>query len=280
MFSSSYTEIFRPTKYEDICGSFKKQIFEFKDTNLILHGPSGIGKSTSIRILLNTYYAKDSIFYSSKYKNDTNKLIEKLHYFIQFKTSSKKAVFIDEIETVNTRVQNEIYQLIKNNKIVFFFSCNNLDKVSSNLQKFCKIYNCNFLSFDDINDSIIKICEKERIKYDKHTFEKIFFYVKNDYRKFLNSIQILHELFDEITLDCFFEIFPKKFNYDDVSLMINQNKPINEIVEILYNDCINFDSFFDKRNNPQITSIKEYAMNVENTKNVIELMLKTCFQKK
>ena len=95
----SFTEKYRPQDFNSICGKSKFAVLKKRYDNLILYGKSGHGKSTLIRVFLKDI-PKDSVFVSSKFKYDTSKMLEKMKYFVKFKTSSQKKVYFDEIYTI------------------------------------------------------------------------------------------------------------------------------------------------------------------------------------
>tara|TARA_Y100000741_G_scaffold78564_1_gene57335 strand:- start:4423 stop:5283 length:861 start_codon:yes stop_codon:yes gene_type:complete len=275
----SFTEKYRPQDFNSICGKTKFAVLKKRYDNLILYGKSGHGKSTLIRVFLKDI-PKDSVFVSSKFKYDTSKMLEKMKYFVKFKTSSHKIVYFDEIDTISMNTQREIENVMKNSNVTFYFTCNDLSKISRNIQHDCTVFECGSLTFDDIKESIKNICSMENIEFNDD-FQKIFRIVKCDYRKFLSSIQLLSEVFNNISVENYYTLFQKQLTCSDVVNMIETNTNIARIVELVYEDCIRIEEFcetiiekypsFDK---DFLYDIKNKSRKVDDMRNIITVLMR------
>lgn len=231
-----FVEKYRPANLDDFCGKSQQIINKYKNGNLLLHGPSGCGKSSIFRIFLKDNH-ENSIFRSSKYKNNFCIFIEKLNNFVNFKSTNSKIVYIDEFESICLADQQILYEIMKTRKDVrFYITCNDIKKVLANVQAECKIFEFKALSYNDVEQSILKICSAEQISYDKKNFKKIFSECNCDFRKFLSNLQIMKNIFGgKFGIDEYFAIYPKNITY---RWLIELKKNKREISEILFEDSV------------------------------------------
>lgn len=239
-----FVEKYRPSNLDDFCGKNQKIINKYKNGNLLLYGPSGCGKSSIFRIFLKDVN-ENSIFRSSKYKNNFSMLIEKLNHFVTFKSTDKKIVYIDEFESICLSDQQILYEIMKTRKDVrFYITCNDIKKVLTNVQAECKKFEFQSLSYNDIEQSIMKICLAEQISYDKKNFKKIFAECNCDFRKFLSNLQIMKNIFgSKFGIDEYFAIYPRKITY---KWLIELKKNKREISEFLFEESVDINSILQQ----------------------------------
>ena len=208
-----WTEQYRPMESSEVCGNYLEfdQVLEYgrQSKNLLLHGPSGTGKSSAVRVLLKNVPKDSKLILDAKSRasETTQHLIHKLTTFSMRKTSyNQRFVLVDEVDSI--RIQNQkmfirpltkdIGRREKNDRgIIFLFICNRIDKVSEFIIRNCVVINYNSLEFHQCADYLVNICEKENLIYDKESLNKIFYGIGQDMRKMVSTMQYLSLLMNK-----------------------------------------------------------------------------------
>lgn len=195
----SITEKYRPKKLEDLV--FINKTFETKmrewcskkslDTHLLLYGAPGLGKSSSINVLLNELGIEDVLIINGSDKtgiDDTRKVID--YASIPPMNSDFKIVVFEEFEKLSPQAQDSLKFVLDNYDkwCKFIFTTNNISKVSEPILTRCQQYNFNTLDVEGFILRIINILNSENISF---TQEIISEYVNKFYpslRSCLNAI--------------------------------------------------------------------------------------------
>ena len=195
----SITEKYRPQKLEDLV--FVSSTFENKmkewcskkelDTHLLLYGAPGLGKSSSINVLIHELNIEDVLIINGSDKtgiDDTRKVID--YASIPPMNSKFKIVVFEEFEKLSTQAQDSLKYVLDNydNWCKFIFTTNNISKVSEPILTRCQQYNFNTLDLSGFIKRIIEILSKENISF---TQDIISDYINKFYpslRSCLNAI--------------------------------------------------------------------------------------------
>ena len=244
-----WTEQYRPMESSEVCGNYLEfdQVLEYgrQSKNLLLHGPSGTGKSSAVRVLLKNVPKDSKLILDAKSRasETTQHLIHKLTTFSMRKTSyNQRFVLVDEVDSI--RIQNQkmfIRPLTKdigrkqNNDrgIIFLFICNRIDKVSEFIIRNCVVINYNSLEFSQCVNYLENICKKESLIYDTESLKTIFYSIGQDMRKMVSTMQYLSLLMnkkihsnDLVNVDTlnkldFVELFNNSFNDENIFNVVN-----------------------------------------------------------
>ena len=234
--------------------------------SLILTGEQGIGKLTSVKLLIKN--SKYNIRIINQNDIKSNKLNNELYEYYSYNNSlytnylidknknmkEKMLLVFDEVEYI-TLPSEKKYLLSffkKNNKekllkIIFIFS-NNHSNLISFLSKSCKIINFESIKYDDIYDFIIKVLNEENINYDKNSIrdiiDKIIDISQYDIKKLLNILNgIINSLNDSniVTVDIIdnyiLSLKKKDINislFESTQCILNNFTDFNHIIN-LYN---------------------------------------------
>jgi len=203
----SLCDRFKPTKIGDIIGNSAQINNIIKWLNmwnsqsekaLLIYGPSGIGKNSSIDVIVNELkYNKIEI--NASYKRDVN-VFEYLSSVIKssndfFNNNNKRILIIDEIDCMTTNDKGGIIklkELIKNTNIPIICIANDLNKPKlTPIKSVCKKIEFFICDAQILTDKIYKLisCEKS-YNLSKKNIENIVISSRGDIRNILNTIHM------------------------------------------------------------------------------------------
>lgn len=223
---------YRPDIWEDLIGqnhviNFFKSILKNPEkypSNIIINGPFGTGKTTSVRIfsnelkkIRNTYYYEwDSTIVGNK--NYLTELRSRIDSQFNFSQDYRILVF-DEFHHANSKAQSVFMKTLEDNiksdnsdrNIYFFFLTTDSSKIIDTIKSRCIEINFYFISKENIRQRLIQIIEKENIKIDEIFMSKIVELSEGHLRDaivYLDIFNIVGNDFSSIVLET------KKMIYD------------------------------------------------------------------
>lgn len=170
--------------------------------NLILSGAPGVGKSALVNCIIHEYYGNDF----SEYVNFVNIFIgidkninqfnDNLLIFCKKQLLSKnknKMIIIDNSDNIPEKIQNILSSVMEiYTNCIYIFVCNNTIDLCETIQSRC-VHICVRKQDDTkIYDHLIRICKKEKIKYDDDAIKFICFISQGDIRMAMNNLQAVH----------------------------------------------------------------------------------------
>ena len=201
-----WVEKYRPKVISDciLPKPMKKTFSEFVKNkeipNLLLHGTSGIGKTTVARALCEELDCDYILFNGS----DEGRRIENFHSDIASFASSvsltgnKKYVIIDEADYLNpTSIQPAMRGFIEkfSSNCGFIFTCNYVSKLIPAIHSRCSVIN---FAVDKKQEQYIcqefmgritDILQKESIEYNEEVIAQLIWKFRPDWRRVLNELQ-------------------------------------------------------------------------------------------
>ncbi len=211
-------ELWRPTNFNDIIlNSYNKQIFKkIIETsyfpNLLFFGPPGVGKTTTIINLINSYQEKigiknkDLIIHLNAsdergidiIRNQINSFVNSNSLF----NGGMKFVILDEVDYMTKNAQQALKYLLQNysTTVRFCLICNYISKIDEGLQnEFIKLH-FNELPKQDIINLLQTISISENLNIDIKSLENIQQNYKSDIRSMINFIQTNQDNKDKINI--------------------------------------------------------------------------------
>ena len=206
--SIPWVEKYRPDVFEDIILDdnnrelFKNILDRNYFPNLLLHGPPGIGKTTTIINLINKFKKKNNeesktlvIHLNASDERGIDIIRNNIYNFVltdNLFSKGTKFVILDEVDYMTRIAQQALKCLIQeyNKDIRYCLICNYISKIDYSLQyEFVKV-RFNKLNEDDIFNYLNKINKKENINMNKNTIKTIIKSYDSDIRSMINYIQL------------------------------------------------------------------------------------------
>eukprot|EP01035_Chromulina_nebulosa_P017140 gene17140-22654_t len=204
-YESPWVEKYRPEYLKDIVGNSEavSRLISISKVgnlpNIILSGPPGIGKTTSILCLAHEMLGSD-------YKNAVLELnasdsrgIEvvrnKIKMFAQKKVTlpanRHKIIILDEADSMTAAAQQALRRTMEiySSTTRFALACNNSTKIIEPIQSRCAVLRFNKLQDVEVLTRIQQVCALENVTYDNSGLEAIIFTSDGDLRNALNSLQ-------------------------------------------------------------------------------------------
>lgn len=205
--SIPWVEKYRPDVFEDIILDnnnrelFKNILERNHFPNLLLHGPPGIGKTTTIINLINKFKKKNNeesktlvIHLNASDERGIDIIRNNIYNFVlsdNLFSKGTKFVILDEVDYMTRIAQQALKCLIQeyNKDIRYCLICNYISKIDYSLQyEFVKV-RFNKLSEDDIFCYLNKINKEENINMNKKTLRNIIKSYDSDIRSMINYMQ-------------------------------------------------------------------------------------------
>ena len=202
-----WVEKYRPDNFYDIVlDNYNKEIFEnmLKNNyipNLLLYGPPGSGKTTTIINLINKYQENNNEVNKSLIihlnasdergidiiRNQINNFVNSNCLFIK----GLRFVILDEVDYMTKNAQQALKYLLEDNKnnIRFCLICNYISKIDSALQSLFIRIKFNELPKKDIIHMLNNIKNNEKLDCNNSTFVNLYNYYKSDVRSMINHLQ-------------------------------------------------------------------------------------------
>jgi len=197
-------EIYRPTNIDDLIlpdrlkNRFKSFIETKSMTNLIFVGSSGVGKTTTAKILVNEF-GGEYLFINAALNSNIDTLRNEVQNFATSSSfdNNRKWVIFDEAQYLNVAVQPALLAFIEevSSACGFILCCNNIQRLIPHLQSRLTIIDFSLLKeekkdvFIQQYNRVNKILTTEGIEFDKKVVGEVLKKNFPDLRKTLNLIQ-------------------------------------------------------------------------------------------
>jgi replication factor C subunit 2/4 len=215
-------EKYRPHKIKDIVGNVEAvsrlQIIaeEGNVPNMILSGPPGTGKTTSVLCLchelLGAKYKEAVLELNASDDRGIDVVRNKIKMFAQQKVSlplgRHKVVILDEADSMTASAQQALRRTMElySKTTRFAFACNMSSKIIEPLQSRCAIVRFSKLSDKEVLDRLVTVCQAESLAYTNDGLEAVIFTADGDMRQALNSLQATANGFGLINQENVFKV--------------------------------------------------------------------------
>jgi replication factor C subunit 2/4 len=283
----SWIEKYRPMNLKDVVyqDNIIKTLQGFKKNNnmphLLFYGPSGCGKTSTIlalaRELFTDKYMKDRIIeLNASDERGIKTVREKIKRYAQNSINTSldvppwKIIILDEADNMTSESQFALRKIMEDYSKVtrFCIICNYYNKIIEPIISRCSSLRFKPIPYDNVKKQLQDICDKEKIKYDDESINKIIELSRGDLRKSIGYIQRCKNFNNIISIDIIDDIsglIPEKQIKSFIKLCFNKNYvEMDKYIEHFYSN-----SYSLSINIPQINNIIMYMDKDDNIKSKI-----------
>lgn len=188
--------------------------------NLLLYGPSGTGKTSTIITLAKQIFKKEfknRVFeFNASDERGINVVRTKIKNIAKLSFNSNnlkipnwKLIILDEADVMTYDAQYALRRIMEEygNTTRFCIICNYYSKIIEPIISRCSVFQFNIIKKNHIIKKLNKICLKENKKINKNVIEEIAKVSKGDMRKAINILQNCFSYNKKITIKDFNNMF-------------------------------------------------------------------------
>jgi replication factor C subunit 3/5 len=285
-----WVEKYRPSVIDEIIGNknikqaLNTYLKENKLPHLLLHGPSGTGKTSIInsyaRQAYGDYYGMMVLQINASEERGIEIIRNKVKNFVItkciYKVQPFKLVILDEADSMTFSAQSMLRRIIEDytENARFCLICNKVKNIDLAIQSRCTQFKFSNLSHDDMKNGLLKICKLNKIKYTDDGIDFLIKISKGDMRKTINNLQSISMVYKLITYEnvCIFFGYPSIKHIETIYETVTKNKfdkSYEIIKDIVYSNQYSFLEIINETHQYLLDKFQNNKIPIERFKTVI-----------
>lgn len=223
--------------------------------NTIMHGPSGVGKTTAAKVIVESL-GLDYLLINSSLKGNIDTLRNEISSFASTMSfvGKRKVIILDEADYLNT---NSTQPALRNfmdefkDNCGFILTCNNFNRITEHLHSRCFVVEFKIPAKEKSDTArrffnrILEILSAENVSYDKASVAAVVKKYFPDFRRMLNELQG----------------YSRKNNKIDSGILTDGNIEISAIIDAIKGKNFSNLRNFVSENFDDYTNIYDYLYN-------------------
>lgn len=215
-----WVEKYRPNVLADVVGQTEavKRLQSYVQThnapNMLFSGPAGIGKTSAAvalaRELFGQEFGRNFLELNASDARGIDVVRGQIKDFARTLAFSSdfKIIFLDECDALTSDAQHALRRTMeKYTKTArFVLSCNYSSRLIEPIQSRCIVFRFRPLQSKEMEERLLAIAEKEKLKLDKKALEAIIYVSMGDLRKGINILQAASALDSKVDEDTVFKV--------------------------------------------------------------------------
>merc|ERR1719222_201275 len=220
--NSPWIEKYRPVEFNQIAGNqetiSRLSVFarEGNLPNIIIAGPPGVGKTTTIlclaRHLLGASFREGVLELNASNERGIEVVRQKIKGFAQQKVTlppgRHKIIILDEADSMTEAAQQALRRTMElySSTTRFALACNSSEKIIEPIQSRCAMLRYSKLTDAQVLAKVLAVCEAEGVDHSEDGLEAVVFTAQGDMRQALNNLQSTHEGFGFVKSENVFKV--------------------------------------------------------------------------
>ncbi|KAF5398689.1 Replication factor c subunit 2 [Paragonimus heterotremus] len=217
-----WVEKYRPTTLTDIVGNeatiLRLTAFSRDGNvpNIIIAGPPGCGKTTSIlclaHALIGASYKEAVLELNASNDRGIDVVRNKIKMFAQKKVTlpagRQKIIILDEADSMTEGAQQALRRTMEiySRTTRFALACNDSSKLIEPIQSRCAVLRYTRLTPVQVMARLLEVARAEAVSYTEEGLEAVVFTADGDMRQALNNLQSTHQGFGMVTSENVFKV--------------------------------------------------------------------------